>query len=723
MNFSSEIKNKLFDNKINLNNRMIKLIKEKNQKENIKNLQINLLNKNQPISLKKIPLKNNYFNNNRNGKRINETNDLNIVNNTYKNNLNSLNYMRNQINPPDERLIYCIKMLGLKKFYWNFFHKNLNFEDFLAITNEDMNKMRIPEKVQNIIQNFIMNYLNFGSHYSLEELIYYKKKKKLKNNFEIKKRIQNNNYIQKQDKISSINNKNRYNNKLNNKKYSKSVTPTKKNCLFRKKKQNKYNNEYNDFDEEININKINNSNYNGKQFDYDINIMSNNNLTFENINRTNFHNEHIENNYLNKNQKKYRSHDNLDSEDEYKENNYVKNKRIRNQSANYFQNNLNDFNILNLKNSYQNLYANKFNQNNFNINNDESNSNFKKIKCFENKKSNNISQKPIISGLDKGMIMNNLNNYFIYNNYRTEEYRENDRGKKIINKKQINNIIKQNKNDYYSKNLNRENKNLNIKKSKNNSKEIINYEHNINNKHIMYNTMLDYDESNDKFLNMGKNVSQINMNKIDEKQINHFRSNKNHNLQNYYKNLNNNININNNKAYTSRNTNNNQLNNFINYTQINDTYSLNPNLKNLYINTNRDKDIRQNYTNQLPIKTISNMNFMDIQNNQFNKKTKAINLKKNQFNNFRNNQNNKYLKSNFQSTPNLQNNTMKIANRRKKLELLKKEINELYNKMQMINFIEDSNKEIHQKNINHQKDNMKNKFSKSANNFFDINDL
>ena len=117
------------------------------------------------------------------------------------------------------------------------------------------------------------------------------------------------------------------------------------------------------------------------------------------------------------------------------------------------------------------------------------------------------------------------------------------------------------------------------------------------------------------------------------------------------------------------------------------------------------------------------MNFMDIQNNQFNKKTKAINLKKNQFNNFRNNQNNKYLKSNFQSTPNLQNNTMKIANRRKKLELLKKEINELYNKMQMINFIEDSNKEIHQKNINHQKDNMKNKFSKSANNFFDINDL
>ena len=150
---------------------------------------------------------------------------------------------------------------------------------------------------------------------------------------------------------------------------------------------------------------------------------------------------------------------------------------------------------------------------------------------------------------------------------------------------------------------------------------------------------------------------------------------------------------------------------------------MNPNLKNLYINTNRDKDIRQNYTNQLPIKTISNKNFMDIQNNQFNKKTKAINLKKNQFNNFRNNQNNKYLKSNFQSTPNLQNNTMKIANRRKKLELLKKEINELYNKMQMINFIEDSNKEIHQKNMKHQKDNMKNKFSKSANNFFDINDL
>ena len=59
------------------------------------------------------------------------------------------------------------------------------------------------------------------------------------------------------------------------------------------------------------------------------------------------------------------------------------------------------------------------------------------------------------------------------------------------------------------------------------------------------------------------------------------------------------------------------------------------------------------------------MNFMDTQNNQFIKKAKAINLKKNQFNNFRNNQNDKYIKSNFQTTPNLQNNTMKIANRKK----------------------------------------------------------
>ena len=306
MNFSSEIKNKLFDNKINLNNRMIKLIKEKNQKENIKNLQINLLNKNQPISLKKIPLKNNYFNYNRNWKRINEANDLNIVNNTYKNNLlNSLNYMRNQINPPDERLIYCIKMLGLKNFYWNFFHKNYDFEDFLAISNEDMNEMKIPENVQIIIQNFIMNYLNFGSLYSLEELINFFKVNKFKRNNEIKKRVINNNYIDKQDKIMSINKGNKYNIKLNNKKYSKSATPTKKNSFYQNQKQNKYNNKYNDNKEEIN--KINNSNQNRKDIVYNINIMHNKNPSYENINGTNFQNVYLSNNYANKNGIDYRA--------------------------------------------------------------------------------------------------------------------------------------------------------------------------------------------------------------------------------------------------------------------------------------------------------------------------------------------------------------------------------------------------------------------------------
>ena len=53
MNFSSDIHNKLLQNKLNLNNGINNYIKAKSQNENINNLQLNLLKTNKPISLKK----------------------------------------------------------------------------------------------------------------------------------------------------------------------------------------------------------------------------------------------------------------------------------------------------------------------------------------------------------------------------------------------------------------------------------------------------------------------------------------------------------------------------------------------------------------------------------------------------------------------------------------------------------------------------------------------
>ena len=673
MNFSSDVQNKLLQNKLNLNNGMNNYIKAKSQNENINNLQLNLLKTNKPISLKKFSIKDNYHNNNGNKKRMNIKNDINIRSNTYRNDLNSLNNMRNQINPPDERLIYCIKMLGLKNFYWNFFHKNYDFEDFLAISNEDMNEMKIPENVQIIIQNFIMNYLNFGSLYSLEELINFFKVNKFKRNNEIKKRVINNNYIDKQDKIMSINKGNKYNIKLNNKKYSKSATPTKKNSFYQNQKQNKYNNKYNDNKEEIN--KINNSNQNRKDIVYNINIMHNKNPSYENINGTNFQNVYLSNNYANKNGIDYRAQIYSEKKDNFAENNNIKNKKIRNQSANYFQNNLNDYNILNLKTSYKNLYANKFNQNDFNSKNVSLNLNSKFIKTFDN------HSKQITF----------------------ESEREN----------------KNNNNGFINKQVNKNKNNLNIKTYKTNSKKIINNKTIINNQNDANNSSLEQNKNKNNSYNRPIKKPQINIKQIYEKDINHFRSRKNHNQKDYNINLNNIINVSNSKVYTSRNMNNNKFNNFINYTETNDIYSFNSNLTNLYVNSQRDKEINKNSKNQLPIKINSNIN-REIQNYQSKKNTNRIN--KTQYNNG-NNQNDKYIKSNFHSKQNLQNNSMKITNKRKKLELLKKEINELYNKMQMANFIEDNNKKINPKNLKHQRNNIKNNFSKSVNNFIDINDL
>ena len=178
MNTSKGLKQKLFKNKIKFNNIMKNIIKEQTLKANIKFLKSNLLVKNQSIPKNYSSL--NDYNTNF---YYEDPNNINIGNNTYRNKSGNLNSIISKINPPDERLIYCIKMLGLTKYYSNFSYKNLTFEEFLALTNEDMTKMRIPKNIQNIVQKFIMDYFNFGNLYTLDEIKNFFRKNKYKNEF------------------------------------------------------------------------------------------------------------------------------------------------------------------------------------------------------------------------------------------------------------------------------------------------------------------------------------------------------------------------------------------------------------------------------------------------------------------------------------------------------------------------------------------------------------
>jgi hypothetical protein len=122
--------------------------------------------------------------------------EYNLYNNTYffptKQNINSIkinNYIQhknnnnhNNNNREDQRLIFCLKMLGLFNYYPNFLEKGINFQGLLALTHNDMTEMNIPINSQKVIQNFSLDYLYFGSQYTLEELKKYFLQKKTRIN-------------------------------------------------------------------------------------------------------------------------------------------------------------------------------------------------------------------------------------------------------------------------------------------------------------------------------------------------------------------------------------------------------------------------------------------------------------------------------------------------------------------------------------------------------------
>lgn len=726
---------------------MKNIIKEQTLKANIKFLKSNLLVKNQSIPKNYSSLNdyntNFYYEN---------PNNINIGNNTYRNKSGNLNSIISKINPPDERLIYCIKMLGLTKYYSNFSYKNLTFEEFLALTNEDMTKMRIPKNIQNIVQKFIMDYFNFGNLYTLDEIKNFFRKNKYKNEFYNQnisqsydsfnkktysrnnhittKNIVNYNYMLGQDEI--LNKYNIY--KMNN--YNKSVSPSKRNYLYQNQnisiqnmgnkivdEKNINNNKHINYKKQYVNNKYQSNPKKNIHYDYDIDAFEDNHLSYNNLNMNDFNNENNSRNYFIKDEILYKNTNSPRTLNKYIEKSGVEKPNLYHQNAYPTQNkNLNEHNnIINLKNSNKNLYTNNLYQNYQVPNNNVSNSNcntFNSVDKYRNinldnyyknnkkqkisksltrnKYSYNINERPLLSEGNNGMIMNNLNNYFIYNNYRSEDNPNNTKKKTKINKNQMNaiinkpvmNNIKIKNKDYLNKCTNR---------NKNNLNQITNNLQKLYSQNNINNTMLDYDKKN-KILNNNNNLVQ---NQINNQEINQFREKKKRIIPNfkYFKNQQNNINMNNNNnlQIESRNMNYNILYNNMNYTDINDINNLNPNKSNLNLKYLRDKETRRNLQNKLPMKSISNLNddMIDINKKYFqinSNNNKIYNIKRQYNTNYMNNNHNeKNFRNNYHSTKKLRSQSKPKEDYQMKFELLKKEINVLYNKMQIANNFNDIN--------------------------------
>ena len=116
-----------------------------------------------------------------------QTDKMNIKNNNmyYQIRNNQPNYtnINNSLDTYDKRLVLCLKYLGLNKYVPNFIKRGIRFEDFLSFSNNDLASLKIPSKIQEIIQKFILTYLGCGSMYTVEEIIQFFKTRRVKKYF------------------------------------------------------------------------------------------------------------------------------------------------------------------------------------------------------------------------------------------------------------------------------------------------------------------------------------------------------------------------------------------------------------------------------------------------------------------------------------------------------------------------------------------------------------
>ena len=166
-----------------------------------------------------------YNNNNFQGNKINPRNEA--IYYQFNNSQNNFLNENTSLYSYDKRLVLCLKYLGLNKYINNFIKNGIRFEDFLAFSNSDLASFKIPPKIQDIIQKFILAYFNYGSMYTIEEIIQFFKTRKVKkyfpknNEFNVNERNrENRNNI----KYKSVNqrNHNKNNQNINNIKTPKS---------------------------------------------------------------------------------------------------------------------------------------------------------------------------------------------------------------------------------------------------------------------------------------------------------------------------------------------------------------------------------------------------------------------------------------------------------------------------------------------------------------------
>ena len=393
-------------------------------------------------NLNQYNLRNNYIDvdySNINQRKMSNINNQGIINK--KNNNNNLN-------AGDERLILCLNYLGLKKYIINFQKNGINFDEFLSLSSKDFSILNIPNKIQTIIQNFIISYINFGSLYSKEEIIQFfrmKKKGILKNNLNYRgnSREQKRNIIPKNQSANN-NNNNRIKNMRNLIPKRKSMNNNENNYVPRKNSNNQiYNNrpkthankpiKYDSFNNEylphnyhpMNSQKINNLN-------------NSNNNSNSNINNFNY------NNYLNSNKKQVKNNNNMNKNNNNNMN-MIKKNIFNNNNSNIINislssgiNNANNIPPSPSVDNFSHMAVNGNYSNNDNI--------MKQFREMNNNNYNNLRQN--LTNSNKNIKIN-TNNELHYNKKRKTNSNININSninmndKRYLNKSASNNIIQQ----------------------------------------------------------------------------------------------------------------------------------------------------------------------------------------------------------------------------------------------------------------------------------------
>ena len=459
MNTRGYKQKKIMKNRIKINKEYqkylinnIKKNKNKSSKKSLKSILVTNNDNQFYDNIYQIPLTNNYIltdNKLYNNRLYTENNNINSFNNIYLNNFNIINQKKPQIkiNPTDQRLIYCIKMLGITNYYSNFAQKKINFEEFLFLSNNDMTEMKIPENIQKLIKEFSMDYLCFGNHdYTLDEL---------KNYFSTTKKFNfyNNN------KAQNIKEKESYSFDFNEKK---------------SQKNNKI----------INLNNINYMNNNFQKRNIINNYISNNNRNNNVINKNIIkYNMNYSNRRINK------------SASPSKRNNYIHKIQMKN---NDIQNNLN---IIEPPFSG---YKNDINQYNNNINFTTKN---ERKKSYSNFFNFDEGYSPLFNDINNFNLVNNTKinqindeNNFNYDNFGSSNYNYNNNSRQLLKKYNMK-TYKSSDNLY----INNYNKSKAASNSRDNYNEIINLK--INEKPIINNDLYKNNLKSKDFFNayMAKN--------------------------------------------------------------------------------------------------------------------------------------------------------------------------------------------------------------------------